>query len=193
MCLKLFFFVFLLVGVGFFLLVQVSSDDFCYFDWLLVGGGVCDILLFFVLGNDICVNLCLLLVDVGYWWLVEVLLLEEEKFEGYGLVLFGLFCLLFGDGSQLFVLLVVSEVEILLFVLVFLLFVELVWQMGVEVLLEKIVGVEFFEGEGSCCCSNDQDSVLVFFCQVCDVGLGEVEIKVLVNSCLELFGVCGWE
>ena len=70
---------------------------------------------------------------------------------------------------------------------------ELARQMGAAALPEKIAGAEFFEGEGSRCRSNDQDSALAFLRQVRDAGLGEAETKALANSRLELLGACGWE
>ncbi|HDP3572036.1 TPA: outer membrane assembly lipoprotein YfiO, partial [Pseudomonas aeruginosa] len=90
----------LLVGAGLSPLAQASSDDSCYPDWSLVGGGVCDTLPFLAPGNDTRANLRLLLADAGHWRLVEAPPSEEEKLEGYGLVPFGLFRLLPGDGSQ---------------------------------------------------------------------------------------------
>lgn len=77
----------LLVGAGLSPLAQASSDDSCYPDWSLVGGGVCDTLPFLAPGNDTRANLRLLLADAGHWRLVEAPPSEEEKLEGYGLVL----------------------------------------------------------------------------------------------------------
>ncbi|MCM8658224.1 hypothetical protein NLB28_16315 [Pseudomonas aeruginosa] len=53
----------LLVGAGLSPLAQASSDDSCYPDWSLVGGGVCDTLPFLAPGNDTRANLRLLLAD----------------------------------------------------------------------------------------------------------------------------------
>ncbi|KFF33623.1 hypothetical protein G039_0326075 [Pseudomonas aeruginosa VRFPA01] len=89
----------LLVGAGLSPLAQASSDDSCYPDWSLVGGGACDTLPFLAPGNDTRANLRLLLADTGHWRLVEAPPSEEEKLEGYGLVPFGLFRLLPGDGT----------------------------------------------------------------------------------------------
>ncbi|MDA5736697.1 FAD-binding protein, partial [Escherichia coli] len=56
-------------------------------------------------------GLRLLLADAGHWRLVEAPPSEEEKLEGYGLVPFGLFRLLPGDGSQPPALPAASEAE----------------------------------------------------------------------------------
>ncbi len=69
----------LLVGAGLSPLAQASSDDSCYPDWSLVGGGVCDTLPFLAPGNDTRANLRLLLADAGHWRLVEVPPSEEER------------------------------------------------------------------------------------------------------------------
>ncbi|MGZ2916181.1 outer membrane assembly lipoprotein YfiO, partial [Pseudomonas aeruginosa] len=78
-------------GAGLAPRAPASSDDSCYPDWSLVGGGVCDTLPFLAPGNDTRANLRLLLADAGHWRLVEAPPSEEEKLEGYGLVPFGLF------------------------------------------------------------------------------------------------------
>ncbi|HGN8564551.1 TPA: hypothetical protein ACK1V5_002302 [Pseudomonas aeruginosa] len=173
----------LLVGAGLSPLAQASSDDSCYPDWSLVGGGVCDTLPFLAPGNDTRANLRLLLADAGHWRLVEAPPSEEEKLEGYGLVPFGLFRLLPGDGSQPPAPPAPAPSPLA----------ELARQMGAEALPEKIAGAEFFEGEGSRCRSNDQDSALAFLRQVRDAGLGEAETKALANGRLDLLGACGWE
>ncbi|MCO2685679.1 outer membrane assembly lipoprotein YfiO, partial [Pseudomonas aeruginosa] len=183
----------LLVGAGLSPLAQASSDDSCYPDWSLVGGGVCDTLPFLAPGNDTRANLRLLLADAGHWRLVEAPPSEEEKLEGYGLVPFGLFRLLPGDGSQPPALPAASEAETPPPAPAPSPLAELARQMGAEALPEKIAGAEFFEGEGSRCRSNDQDSALAFLRQVRDAGLGEAETKALANSRLDLLGACGWE
>ena len=118
---------------------------------------------------------------------------EEEKLEGYGLVPFGLFRLLPGDGSQPPAPPAASEAETPPPAPAPSPLAELARQMGAEALPEKIAGAEFFEGEGSRCRSNDQDSALAFLRQVRDAGLGEAETKALANSRLDLLGACGWE
>ncbi len=183
----------LLVGAGLSPLAQASSDDSCYPDWSLVGGGVCDTLPFLAPGNDTRANLRLLLADAGHWRLVEAPPSEEEKLEGYGLVPFGLFRLLPGDGSQPPAPSAASEAETPPPAPAPSPLAELARQMGAEALPEKIAGAEFFEGEGSRCRSNDQDSALAFLRQVRDAGLGEAETKALANSRLDLLGACGWE
>ncbi|EOX9051684.1 TPA: outer membrane assembly lipoprotein YfiO [Pseudomonas aeruginosa] len=183
----------LLVGAGLSPLAQASSDDSCYPDWSLVGGGVCDTLPFLAPGNDTRANLRLLLADAGHWRLVEAPPSEEEKLEGYGLVPFGLFRLLPGDGSQPPAPPAASEAETPPPAPAPSPLAELARQMGAEALPEKIAGAEFFEGEGSRCRSNDQDSALAFLRQVRDAGLGEAETKALANSRLDLLGACGWE
>lgn len=167
----------LLVGAGLSPLAQASSDDSCYPDWSLVGGGVCDTLPFLAPGNDTRANLRLLLADAGHWRLVEAPPSEEEKLEGYGLVPFGLFRLLPGDGSQPPAPPAASEAETPPPAPAPSPLAELARQMGAEALPEKIAGAEFFEGEGSRCRSNDQDSALAFLRQVRDAGLGEAETK----------------
>ena len=179
----------LLVGAGL-PLAQASSDDSCYPDWSLVGGGVCDTLPFLAPGNDTRANLRLLLADAGHWRLAEAPPSEEEKLEGYGLVPFGLFRLLPGDGSQPPALPAASEAETPPPAPAPSPLAELARQMGAEALPEKIAGAEFFEGEGSRCRSNDQDSALAFLRQVRDAGLGEAETKAWPTAAW--LGACGW-
>lgn len=106
---------------------------------------------------------------------------------------FGLFRLLPGDGSQPPAPSAASEAETPPPAPAPSPLAELARQMGAEALPEKIAGAEFFEGEGSRCRSNDQDSALAFLRQVRDAGLGEAETKALASSRLDLLGACGWE